>query len=51
MNKEQAIDLLRQLAENYRGTYQEHKQLQGALTMVGDSEATKVPKKPNAQPA
>ena len=36
MTKEQAMQLLSQLAANYRGTLEEHQNLQNALKVVSD---------------
>ena len=34
MNKEQAINIIKQLANNYRGTMDEHKTLQQAISVL-----------------
>ena len=44
MTKEQALSLLKQVCEQYKGTLQEHQLLQEALKIVSDPEKVEVKK-------
>ena len=46
MNKENALQVLKQVCEAYRGTLQEHNALQEALKVVSELEEKRVEEKP-----
>lgn len=45
MNKDQAIEIIRQVVENFKGTYRDHIKLQEALKVISQSEESKSAKK------